>query len=405
MIFLKGDEKVEKIMIFTIAVAFVVSILFIGTSAAEVGKPAEEMNKEKVQSLIAEYFTETVQKDPKIHNAYLLVHSDKLGIHLNIAEGSTGSVPANAQQPYFIASIGKLFTSVLISILVEKGMLSYEDTITQFLDDDLLQNLHVYQGKDYTSQIKIRHLLNHTSGLHDYFEDKPEQGKSMVDILFDEPSRFWTPQETIQWSKENLKSHFPPGEGFHYSDTGYHILGLIIEKITSRPFHEALQYYIFQPLKMDHSYLAYYSEPTVKSDYPVADLYADNINVTGFRSLSIDYAGGGIVAPSEDLLKFMKALVKHEIIREDTFEGMKDWAKFSVEIDYGYGLMNFHAVPNILPQEYSVWGNAGSIGSFMFYHPAMDIYLIGNLNQFSYAPVGIGLMFKIIDILLKGDYS
>jgi len=64
-----------------------------------------------------------------------------------MAEGSTGSMPANAQQPYFIASIGKLFTSVLIGILVEKGMISYEDTITQFLDNNLWHNLHIYQGR------------------------------------------------------------------------------------------------------------------------------------------------------------------------------------------------------------------------------------------------------------------
>ena len=359
------------------------------------------MKKEKVQSLIAEHFTKIVQKDPKIYNAYLLVHSEKLGIHLNIAEGSTGNIPANTQQPYFIASIGKLFTSVLINILVEKGMISYEDTITQFLDNDLLQNLHIYKGKDYTSQIKIRHLLNHTSGLHDYFDDKPKQGKSMIDIIFDEPSRFWTPQETIQWSKEHLKSHFPPGKGFHYSDTGYHVLGLIIEKITSTPFHEALRHYIFQPLQMDHSYLAYYSEPMVKNDYPVADLYSGNNNVIQYRSLSIDYAGGGIVATSEDLLKFMKALATHEIIKEDTFEKMKDWAKFSIGIDYGYGLINFRTIPLLMPQKYNVWGNAGSVGSFMFYHPVMDTYLIGNLNQFRYAQKGIRLMFKIIDILSK----
>jgi hypothetical protein len=53
------------------------------------------MKKEKVQSLIAEYFAKAVKKDPKIYNAYLLIHSEKLGIHLNMAEGSTGSMPAN----------------------------------------------------------------------------------------------------------------------------------------------------------------------------------------------------------------------------------------------------------------------------------------------------------------------
>jgi len=359
------------------------------------------MKKEEAKALIENLFRKKVQKDCKIHNAYLLVHSEKLGIHMNMAEGSTGSMPANPQQPYFIASIGKLFTSVLIGILVEKGKISYQDTITQYFNDDLLSNLHVYKGNDYTNHIKIKHLLNHTSGLHDYFQDKPEQGKPMIDILLDEPSRFWTPQEVIQWSRDNLKSHFPPGKGFHYSDTGYHILGLIIEKITTKPFHEALKHYIFQPLGMNHSYLLHYSEPMVKSQYPVADFYTGNINVTQYRSLGIDYAGGGIVATAEDLLKFMRALVKHEILREDTFEKMKDWAKFSIGIDYGYGLMNFKTIPLLMPEKYNVWGNAGSIGAFMFYHPAMDIYLIGNLNHFRYHSKGIRLMFKTIDILSK----
>ncbi|MFC1958248.1 serine hydrolase [Chloroflexota bacterium] len=95
-----------------------------------------------------------MEEDQKIRNAYLLVHSKTLGIHLKIAEGSTNNVPANENQPYFIASIGKLFTSVLAGILVEQGKLSYEDTITQYLDDDLLHNLHVYKGKDYANQIR-----------------------------------------------------------------------------------------------------------------------------------------------------------------------------------------------------------------------------------------------------------
>ena len=362
-----------------------------------------EMNIEKAQTLVENFFRNEVNKDHKIHNAYLLVHSEKLGIHLSIAEGLTNNVPANENQPYFVASIGKLFTSVLAGILVEQGKLSYEDTITQYLDDDLLHNLHVYKGKDYANQIRIRHLLNHTSGLHDYFGDKPNQGKSMLDIILNEPSHFWTPQEVIQWSKEHLKSHFPPGKGFHYSDTGYHMLGLIIEKITSIPFHSALKQYIFQPLGMNHSYLIQHSEPLEVVDYPVAGVYIRNINVTQYRSLSVDYAGGGIVATSEDLQKFMEALVKHVIIREDNFEKMKDWAKFSIGIDYGYGLMNFKTIPVLMPVKYNVWGNAGSTGSFMFYHPEMDAYFVGSLNQFGYHSKGVRMMFKMINILSKCD--
>lgn len=361
------------------------------------------MKIEEAQIVMENRFRKMVEKDSNIHNAFLLIHSEKLGIHLNMAAGSAGSMPAHPQQPYFIASVGKLFTSVLIGILVEQGKISYEETITSYLDHDLLRDLHVYKGKDYTGDIKIKHLLNHTSGLNDFFEDKPKQGKPMIDTILDEPSRFWTPQEVVQWSKQHLTSHFPPGRGFHYSDTGYHLLGLVIEKITTMPFHEALKHYIFHPLGMNHSYLLHYSEPMVKSQYFEADVYIRNKNVTQYRSLSIDYAGGGIVAPTEDLLKFMKALVKHEIVRKDTLEQMKDWAKFHIGIDYGYGLMNFKTVPLFMPKKYNMWGNAGMTGTFMFYHPELDTYFIGSLNQFRYHRKGIVLIFKMINILSKCD--
>lgn len=359
------------------------------------------VKKEEIQLLMENRFRKRVQKDTKIHNAYLLVHSEKHGIDLHLAEGSTGNMDAHPQQPYFIASVGKLFTSVLIGILVEKGKISYEDSITAYLDHDLLLDLHVYKGKDYSGDIKIKHLLNHTSGINDFFEDIPKQGKPMIDLLLDEPSRFWAPQKVIQWSKDHLKPHFPPGKGFHYSDTGYHLLGLTVEKITTKPFHEALKHYIFQPLGMNHSFLLQYSDPFEKSQYLAADFYIRNINVAQYRSLGIDYAGGGIVATAEDLLKFMKALVNHEILRKDTFEKMKDWAKFTIGIDYGYGLMNFKPIPLLMPKKYNVWGNAGLTGSFMFYHPELDTYLIGSLNQLRYHRKGIKLMFKMIDLLSK----
>jgi len=365
------------------------------------------MNIENTQQSIEKLFRNTVQKDRKIHSAYLSVHSDKLGIHINIAEGSSNNIPANENQPYYIASVGKLFTSVIVGVLFEQGKLSYDDKITPYLDEDLLQNLHIFKGKDYTDQIRIRHLLNHTSGIHDYFGDKPKHTTPMLEQIIGEPSRFWTPREVIQWSKNNLDSHFPPGKGFHYSDTGYHILGLIIENATSMPFHTALKQYVFQPLAMNHSYLVQHSEPLMQSDYPVSDIYIDEtrIDVTQTRSLSIDYAGGGIVSTSDDLLKFMKALVKNVIISAYTFEKMKDWARFFFGIDYGYGVMSIKTIPIFMPKKYNSWGNAGSTGSFLFYHPAMDAYFIGTLNHQGYHVKGIRMMLKVINILSKCDRS
>ncbi len=365
----------------------------------------KDRDKEVSQFLVERHFREMLKKDRKIHSAFLTAHSGRLGIHLDLAQGTTGGEPASLHQPYYIASVGKLFTSVLVAILSERGLLSYEDPAALYLDDEVTKGLHVCKGTDYSHDIRIRHLLNHTSGLHDYFEDRPAHGKRMIDLLLEEPSRFWTPRETVSWSKNNLKSHFPPGKGFHYSDTGYHILGLIIEKVTSKPFHEALSSHIFRPLGMAHSYLLQHSEPEIRSDCRVAGVYVGETDVVNFVSLSIDYAGGGIVSTSDDLLKFMESLVHHRIIRKDTFDGMKDWARFFPGIDYGYGLMSIRTVPFFMPRKYNAWGNAGSVGSFMFYHPVLDLYLIGTLNRFRYHRKAFRLMLKCIDIFSKAGHS
>lgn len=343
----------------------------------------------------------TVQKNARIYNAYLLVHSDKRNLHLNLAEGSTGTIAAHADQRYLIASISKLFTSVLFARLAEQNKLSYDDPIHLYVEQELLNKLHIYKGTDYTKDIRIYHLLGHTSGLNDFFEDKPQQGQSMMDMILHDPTRIWTPQEVILWSKEHLKSHFPPGGGFHYSDTGYHLLGLIAEKITGLQLHQIFEHYFFRPLGMEQSHMIHYSNPLSPSEYPIADVYVNKTVLNDHRSLSIEFAGGGIISTSEDLLRFMKALVSHEIITRDSFEGMKNWSKFSVGIDYGYGLVHFRTIPLLMPARYNMWGNFGSTGSFLFYHPRMDVYLIGSLNQFRTTRKAIQLMFKTIDILKK----
>jgi D-alanyl-D-alanine carboxypeptidase len=72
-----------------------------------------------------------------------------------------------------------------------------------------------------------------------------------------------------------------------------------------------------------------------------------------------------------------------------------------VGIDYGYGMMKIRTVPVVMPAKFNCWGNAGSTGSFMFYHPALDAYLIGSLNQFRYHSKGIRFMLRVIDRLVK----
>ncbi|WP_372631057.1 serine hydrolase domain-containing protein [Cohnella sp.] len=360
------------------------------------------MNRNEAQSRIAELFGRTVGRDSFIRNAYFLVHSERLGIHLKLAEGSDNVAPVHEDQPYYVASVSKLVAAALCARLVEEGTLGFDDPISAHLDPELLQGLHLYKGQDYGSDIRIKHLLNHTSGLNDFFEDKPKGEASMLDLVFGDAKRDWAPRTVVEWTKTRLKNRFPPGGGFHYSDTGYHLLGLAMEQAAGKPYHELLRQHLFEPLGMTRTWFSRYSEPIEPGGRSLARLYHRDRDVTDHDGLSFMYTGGGVVSTTEDQLKLMKALVEHRIVSKGTLEKMKsDRGRFFPGIDYGYGLMMIKPMFLLMPGKYSSWGNMGTSGSWLFYHPKTDAYLIGSLNQFRYNRKGLRLMFKAIDILLR----
>jgi D-alanyl-D-alanine carboxypeptidase len=363
------------------------------------------MTHEKAKKKVQQLLVETVKKNRDLRHGILLVHSDRKNIHWKFAHGTVEKEQRQVTEDhtFHIASIGKMMTSALIGKLQEEGKISFDDPISKYLSDDILRGLHVYKGKSYYNQIKVRHLLNHTSGIADYFEEKQKNGKSVLELALEEPDRFWTPMETIQWTKQNLEAHFPPGEGFHYTDTGYQLLGLIIEKISGKPMHESLHEIIFQPLNMVHSFQLFYSEPAEKSPHPLADLYIDQHEVSTYTSLSVDWAGGGIVSNTEDLLLFHQALVHNTLLKEDTFHNWKDWARFGKGIDYGYGLVSlkFKEMMFLLSEDLNMWGNWGSTSTFMFYNPVYDTYIIGAFNQSNFVRKQVRFMIKVISVISK----
>lgn len=137
--------------------------------------------------------------------------------------------------------------------------------------------------------------------------------------------------------------------------------------------------------------------------YPIAHFSINGATGNYLKGFSaIDYAGGGVVATNEDLLKFMKALVTGQIVSKDTLETMKNDAnKLYFGIDYGYGIWKFKTIPVLMPQKYNCWGCFGATGAFMFYHPRLDTYLIGTFNDFSYKSKGLRFMIKVIKKILE----
>lgn len=351
---------------------------------------------DEFKNRIITHFEKRVCSKKSNNTSLLLIHSPSLGLHWKTAANPYIAEIISPDQPFHFASIGKTVTSALVSILYEKEYIDFEDKISKFLDDTVLAGLHIYKGIDYSKDIRIRHLLNHTSGLSDHYLDKNSKGVCLHDQMLSDPERFWTPSETINWTKHQLKPKFKPDNGFHYSDTNYELLGLIIEKVTGKKLSQCLHEYIFEPLEMQHTYQIFYSEPKVKSNYPIVDLYYKGVNLSKAKSISMSCAGGGIVSTTEDMLKFHKAIVENLMISKQTFGKMQNYVKMGPSIYYGYGLMNFRFM--FMPQKYHIWGNSGSIGAFMYYNPSMDIYIIGSFHKVDYQ---VQPIFYILNTLRK----
>lgn len=350
------------------------------------------MNDNAEISPIEVLFRKQVRKDPKVKNAYLLVHSDKTGLHINFSEGAGDIIKPTPQQPNYMASVGKLFTSVIVSMLHEEGVLSFEDRISNYLDSRLIDGLHVYKGKDYSSKIQIRHLLNQTSGLPDNFYP-------LLDKLLANHDFKIGPREAVEWAKKNLTPQAVPGKRLYYTDTNYHLLGLIVENVCREPFHTVLKKRIFDLLGMNYAYMLHYSEPEKASLHPEASFYTDQTRLNDIKGFAgIDYAGGGVVAPLEDLLLFMKALAGHQLVSKETLAIMKnDKARLNPGFDYGYGIWQVRAIPLLIPAKYKSWGVLGATGAFMFYHQELDAYVIGNFNHIAWQRKCVRFMFRVME--------
>jgi len=378
---------------------FIIMMFFsaVFTGCGELTVPEAE---EKLQT----YLDKVVSRDSQLINAVLLVDSKNNGLHWTGASGfadpDNGSI-MTPQHPFLSASVTKSFTSVIIAMLKEKGLLAFEDLIALYLSEDIISSLHVLDDEDYSGTIRIQHLLGHTSGLPDYFTFQPKSGSGFIDLLLEDPSHFWTPEEMIEFSKEKMAPLFEPGEGFHYADTNYQLLGLIIEKVTGKELNEVFQEYIWDPLEMSHTYLLLRSEPDDTDTPELAHVIVEGVDATHFTSLSAAWADGGIVSTVEDLRTFMYALVQNLLIQNETLLEMQEWLPYERGIYYGFGFMKF-ALPELAPalRNYpDIWGHAGSTGSYLYYCPELDTIIAGTMNQTKYEENHIRILIGVLDIV------
>lgn len=324
-----------------------------------------------------------VESEEYIRSGALLVEGP--GFRWKGASGiaaADGQVPMLPDDQFVIDSIAKMMTSTLVMKLVESGRLGLDDYIGLYLPDSLMEGLHVLEDRSYGDEITVRHLLSHMSGFHDDWACP-----GFLDLIIAEPQRRWTPEETIEFVKANCEPRFAPGEGFHYSDTGYNMLGLIIERITGRMLHEAQRDLLFDPLGMDHTYRPSHEEarPVVPAR-PPSERYLDGMECTLWPAvMTADWAGGGLVSTTEDLNRFLRSFVKNTIFAEPTTKDeMFSWVESGPYHNYGFGISRVLFDLSDNPDHSGlgeIWGHAGSSYSFMFYWPRYDVTIVGTLNQ------------------------
>ncbi|WP_299395276.1 serine hydrolase [Pelagibius sp.] len=294
--------------------------------------------------------------------------------------------PLRPGDAFHAASITKMFTATLCLLLAEEGVLDLDRGIGAYLPNTLLGGLHVVRGLDRGCFITLRQLLGHTSGLADCFSDgKPlEDGRSpFMAELMEDPERLWQPPEVIDWTREHLTAHFAPAGGWHYCDTGFVLAGLVIEAVTGMPLHQAYRAKIFRPLAMNETYLLFREAPPSFTAAVVSQPYVGALHYGGMRSISADWAGGGLVTTAADLARFLRAFAEDRVFRDRrSRQHMMAWrATGEHGVSYGLGMRHFNLEDLGAPGFGELWGHTGFLKGFMLYWPAADAVICGTENQ------------------------
>ena len=262
-------------------------------------------------------------------------------------------------------SVGKTYVAAVAMQLVGEGKLRLDAKVSEYLGAEPWFS-RLPNGRDAT----VRQLMNHTSGLVRY-----EFDSTFLARLTAEPYRTWTPAERVAFVLDR-QPPFAAGQGWEYSDTNYIVLGMIIEKLTGRPYYDELRRRILEPLGLRR---------TVPSDRPtiagLSQAYAGPGNPFGGRDAMIgddgrfamdpqfEWTGGGIASTTRDLARWGKLLYEGRAFPDSLLPTMLDAvpAKLGPGVRYGLGVIVRDSTP--LGR---VWGHSGYMPGYlteMMYFP------------------------------------
>lgn len=244
----------------------------------------------------------------------LHVESPDYGISWSGAAGSDqldSTTVLSPEQAYRIASVTKTFVAASILKYHEQSKLSIDDPISKYISKE---HIAILEGGGYhPDKILIKHCLNHTSGLFDYAMGN----QTYANIATKNPKKRWTRTEQLQGAMEWGPKQGYPGEVYHYSDTGYILLGEILEILNESNLGEALRSILnYEKLGIANLFLQSIEEAPAGS-LPYVKRYTGKTDRTDWDN-SIDlYGGGGLVGTSKDIAKFYYALFNNQVFEKE----------------------------------------------------------------------------------------
>ena len=291
------------------------------------------------------------------------------------------NVPMKPDMVFRIGSMTKQFTAISILLLMELGKLDLQDEITKFIPD--------YPTQGY--RITVENLLTHTSGIKSYTSDPEFTSYMKLDKK---------PLEVINLFRDK-PLEFVPGTQWSYSNSGYFLLGYIIEKVSGKTYAQYLDENFFKPLGMTNSFFGSDSRVIMNraSGYQKGDSGFVNAPVI---SMTIPYSAGSILSTVEDLYKWNQALHSYSVVRKETLD--KAFTEFHLAngkgTGYGYGwfLRELQGSPTI--------EHGGGINGFLtngVYLPREDVFVAVLTNSTTNPPDFVSL--KMAALMIGKPYN
>jgi CubicO group peptidase (beta-lactamase class C family) len=245
-----------------------------------------------------------------------------------------GNVNIDSDTIFRLASVTKQFTAMAIMILQQQGLLDINETISNYIPD---------YPESTGKKITIKHLLRHTSGIPNY---------TLLPTFVDFTTQYHTPEELVSFFKD-LPLDFPPGTKFNYSNSGYAVLGHLIEVISGSTYQTFIDNEIFIPLQM------------TRSGYGENDFNAENTahgyTASGQKALAIDmsvpYSAGALTSTANDLFLWDQSFYNNSLLTEE-----------NTRILYTPGVNNYAMGWNITKAgDSEIYSHAGLINGFSSY--------------------------------------